>query len=84
MRVSMYDQTLFQKRMVELGLSPYQLSLLAGINHRTAKTVITTGAGHPKSIYKVARALGFPVKKTGTKRTGMKYNFRSIMRKTAA
>lgn len=72
----MYDKTLFQERMADLGLHPYSLSQLAGITNKTAKKIVETGTGQPNKIYKVAKVLGFPVRKNGKK-----YDFTSILKK---
>ena len=57
----MYDAQLLTDRMAALGLNWYTLSLRAKLNHRTVKSVLTTGCGRADSVYRVAKALKFRV-----------------------
>lgn len=61
----MYDETLLQEALAARGLNFYRLSKKAGVDPKTAKAIVITGAGNPDSVFKVAQALGFKVKKKG-------------------
>lgn len=80
----MYDTELLDKAFRRNGLTIHRLGALAKVNFRTAKKVIETGQGHPDSVFKVAKTLGFPVTRSGRK-PNYKYDFSSILseRKTA-
>lgn len=55
----MYDPIKLQERMAELLLNPYRLGMKAGIDPKTAKTIVFTGKGHPGTVQKVLKALRF-------------------------
>ena len=74
----MYDAHLFQQAMAARGLNPYRLSLIAGVDFKTAKSVVATGKGNPDSVYAVAMALGLAVRKFGRKH--VHYDFTAIMK----
>lgn len=72
----MYDENLLSERMAALGLNYYHLGKRAGVDPKTAKTVVVTGRGQPEKVFLVSKALGFPVTKKGDV-----YDFSSIVKK---
>jgi hypothetical protein len=69
-----YDEALLQDAFQRRGLSFYALGRMAKVNDKTARAVVMTGRAHPRSIYRVAKALGFRVKPD---------NLSAIMRRVA-
>lgn len=55
----MYDANLLREAMASKGLNYYQLGRKAKVDPKTAKKVVTTGSGQPRSVKAIARALGF-------------------------
>ncbi len=58
-----YDAELMQKAAVRKGYTWRQLGEVAGVDQKTARTVVMTGRGHPDKIFAVAKALGFKVRR---------------------
>lgn len=79
----MYDAILLQEAMAVHGLNPYRLSKRAKVDSKTAARVIETGTGNPDSIYKIAKALGFDVKREGHGRTAV-YDLSVIVKRRGA
>jgi hypothetical protein len=53
----MYDEILLQERMAELGLNWYQLGKRAGVDAKTAKSIVLRGTGQPRTIDAIRKVL---------------------------
>lgn len=55
----MYDPKKLKLRMAALGMNYVAVAKKAGVNWITAKRIIETGKGQPRTVKLVARALKF-------------------------
>lgn len=76
----MYDANLLSTAMVRQGFTSYRrLAKVAKVDPKTAKSVIEHGTGWPQSVYRIARALGFPVIMEGRGKAA-RFDFSAIMK----